>query len=223
MKKILFVTIIIFLVIIIYIINIDKKELVFKIGDSLSLSINSYNISSYDEYVKEYLINEKKYEDYIIYGKSNYKIGELQRDIKNNIDINDRHIQNILIKADLIILEIGIDDLKNILSNNNNYIYEYLDGIGRNMEELVKLIRSYCKEKILLVGYYNLNLNNNNEEYINYINNIYKSISNKYDIYYLDVDFLNSSLYFSNPDNHYLNDKGYKLLNEEIIKLIYSK
>jgi len=156
MKKIIFLFLIITVVFLTYIFNLDKKELVFQIGDSISLSKNSYGISSYNLHIKDYLNNINKYEDFIVYGKENYKIGELKRDIENNIKINDRNIQNILIKADLIIIEIGTDDLVPILFNyEKEKIYEYLDGITHNMDLLINNIKKYCKEKILLVGYYN--------------------------------------------------------------------
>lgn len=222
MKKIIFICILVLFVFIIYIINIDKKEFVFLVGDSLSLSKNSYGITNYDGYLNDYLKKRNISEKYIIYGKEEYRIGELERDIKSNIIVNDRHIQNILIKADLVIIEIGIDNLVPILfSNDKDYIYDYLDGIIVNMESLIKIIKSYCKEKILLVGYYNPYLNNNNIKYINYVNEKYKSISNKYQIDYLDLSDLNKEEYFSNPSNYYLNNKGYKKLNDKIIDLIY--
>lgn len=222
MKKIIFICILVLFVFIIYIINIDKKEFVFLVGDSLSLSKNSYGITNYDGYLNDYLKKRNISEKYIIYGKEEYRIGELERDIKSNIIVNDRHIQNILIKADLVIIEIGIDNLVPILfSNDKDYIYDYLDGIIVNMESLIKIIKSYCKEKILLVGYYNPYLNNNNIKYIDYVNEKYKSISNKYQINYLDLSDLNKEEYFSNPSNYYLNNKGYKKLNDKIIDLIY--
>ena len=222
MKKIIFICILVLFVFIIYIINIDKKEFVFLVGDSLSLSKNSYGITNYDGYLNDYLKKRNINEKYIIYGKEEYRIGELERDIKSNIIVNDRHIQNILIKADLVIIEIGIDNLVPILfSNDKDYIYDYLDGIIVNMESLIKIIKSYCKEKILLVGYYNPYLNNNNIKYIDYVNEKYKSISNKYQIDYLDLSDLNKEEYFSNPSNYYLNNKGYKKLNDKIIDLIY--
>ncbi len=222
MKKIIFICILVLFVFIIYIINIDKKEFVFLVGDSLSLSKNSYGITNYDGYLNDYLKKRNISEKYVIYGKEEYRIGELERDIKSNIIVNDRHIQNILIKADLVIIEIGIDNLVPILfSNDKDYIYDYLDGIIVNMESLIKIIKSYCKEKILLVGYYNPYLNNNNIKYIDYVNEKYKSISNKYQINYLDLSDLNKEEYFSNPSNYYLNNKGYKKLNDKIIDLIY--
>jgi lysophospholipase L1-like esterase len=214
MKKFLIFYFIVLFVITITILNKDNKELIFKIGDSLSLSKNSFNSRSYDNYFKDYLKN--KFEDYIVYGYSNYRIGELKRDISDNIIINNRPIQNILIKSDLVIIEIGIDELMYALNVLEKY--EYLDGMINSMEELIKLIKKYCKEKILLVGYYNPS--NEDDKYIEYINNKYFELSKKYNIYYLDITELNKKMYFSS-NNHYLNDKGYNWLNTQIIKTIY--
>ena len=214
MKKFLLIFMVILFVLTIYILYKDEKELIFKVGDSLSLSINSYNIKSYDNYYKDYL--GKKYEDYIVYGKENYRIGELLRDIESNIEVNNKTIQNILIKSDLVIIEIGIDELYMALNVSDKY--KYLDGMINDMNKLINIIKKYCKEKILLVGYYNPN--SNNQKYINYINERYEDISKKYNIKYLNIDELNNRKYYSG-NNYHINDKGYLWLNNQIIKAIY--
>ena len=215
MKRFLLIYMITLFVLGIYMLNRDNKELIFKIGDSLSLSINSYNVSSYDDYYKDYL--GKKLEDYLIYGNQNYRIGELKRDIENNIKINSRNIQNILIKSDLVIIEIGIDEL--VMALNVSDRYKYLDEMINNMNELVHIIKKYCKEKILLVGYYNP-FKNEYQKYIDYINNKYKEISQKYNIKYLNIDELSKKEYFSS-NNYHINDLGYNWLNNQIMKTIY--
>ena len=215
MKKFLLIYMVILFTTAIYLLNKDNKQFIFKTGDSLSLSLNSYNIYSYDNYYKDYL--KDKLENYIVYGNINYRIGELKRDIEKNIKINNRTIQNILIKSDLIILEIGIDELMYALNVVDKYTY--LDGMVSNMESLIFLIRKYSKEKIVLVGYYNPSIIEN-QKYIDYINDKYKEICKKYNIKYLDVGQLNKKEYFSSNNNH-LNDKGYNWINNQIIKAIY--
>lgn len=217
MKKFLLFFMVTLFIIGIYMLKKDNKELIFKVGDSLSLSLNSYNIESYDNYYKDYLKN--KYEDYIVYGSKNYRIGELIRDIENNKIINNRTIQNILIKSDLVIIEIGIDEIYMALNVSNKY--EYLDGMVSDMEKLLNLIRKYCKEKIVLVGYYNPS-KEENQKYIDYINDKYYEISEKYKIKFINVSELNNKKYFSS-NNYYINDKGYNWLNNEIIKRVYKE
>ena len=216
MRKFLLVFMTLLLVISIYLLNKDNKKFIFKVGDSLSLSINSYNIMSYDGYYKDYLKN--KLEEYIIYGEENYRIGELIRDINDNIEINNRTIQNILIKSDLVIIEIGIDELYMALNVSNKY--EYLDEMVNDMEKLINLVKKYCKEKIIIVGYYNPTRNIENQKYVNYINEKYYDISKKYKINYLNIDELNNKEYFSS-NNYHINDKGYNWLNSQIMKTIY--
>jgi len=216
MRKFLLVFMTLLLVISIYLLNKDNKKFIFKVGDSLSLSINSYNIMSYDGYYKDYLKN--KLEEYIIYGEENYRIGELIRDINDNIKINNRTIQNILIKSDLVIIEIGIDELYMALNVSNKY--EYLDEMVNDMEKLISLVKKYCKEKIIIVGYYNPTRNIENQKYVNYINEKYYDISKKYKINYLNIDELNNKEYFSS-NNYHINDKGYNWLNSQIMKTIY--
>lgn len=217
MRKFLLIYMVTLFVIGIYLLNKDNKEFIFKTGDSLSLSINSYNIHSYDDYYKDYL--KKRLEDYIVYGYQNYRIGELKRDIEDNIKIDNRNIQNILIKSDLVIIEIGIDELYMALNVSDKY--KYLDGMITSMDELLSLIRTYCKEKIILVGYYNPSIKEK-QKYVDYINDKYKELSKKYNIKYLDLDELNKKDYFSS-NNYHLNDKGYYWLNSNIIKTIYKK
>lgn len=216
MRKFLLVFMTLLLVISIYLLNKDNKKFIFKVGDSLSLSINSYNIMSYDGYYKDYLKN--KLEEYIIYGEVNYRIGELIRDINDNIKINNRTIQNILIKSDLVIIEIGIDELYMALNVSNKY--EYLDEMVNDMEKLINLVKKYCKEKIIIVGYYNPTRNIENQKYVDYINEKYYDISKKYKINYLNIDELNNKEYFSS-NNYHINDKGYNWLNSQIMKTIY--
>lgn len=216
MRKFLLVFMTLLLVISIYLLNKDNKKFIFKVGDSLSLSINSYNIMSYDNYYKDYLKN--KLEEYIIYGEENYRIGELIRDIEKNIKIDNRTIQNILIKSDLVIIEIGIDELYMALNVSDKY--NYLDEMVNDMDKLINLVKKYCKEKIILVGYYNPTKNIENQIYVNYINEKYNDISKKYKISYLNIDELNNEKYFSS-NNYHINDKGYNWLNSQIMKTIY--
>ena len=215
MKKFLLFLMVSLLVLTIYILNKDNKEYIFKIGDSLAMSINSKNIPSYDDYYKDYLKND--FEKYIVHASYNYRIGEAIRDIKSNIKVSDKNIQNILIKSDLVIIEIGIDELYNSLNVNNKY--EYLDEMTSKMEELISIIRKYCKEKIVLVGYYNIG-NLDNLKYVNYVNDKYKDISSKYNIMYIDLDFLNDKKYFSG-NNYHINDIGYIELNNKILSTVY--
>ena len=131
--------------------------------------------------------------------------------------MTDKNIQNILIKSDLVIIEIGIDELYNSLNVNNKY--GYLDEMINKMEELISTIRKYCKEKIVLVGYYNIG-GLDNLKYVNYVNDKYKDISTKYNIMYIDLDFLNDKKYFSG-NNYHLNDIGYIELNNRILNTVY--
>lgn len=214
MKKILILILVVLLVITIFILNINQKKLIFKIGDSISLSINSNNLKSFDNYYKD--IYKNNYKDYIIYGKDKYKIGELERDINRNIKVNDFTIQNLLIKSDILIIEIGQDEM--IFSINTIDIYSYLDTMVKSITNLVNEIRKYNKEKIIFVGYFN-SINKDYQKYFDYINIRIENICKKYNIIYINPIILNNNKYFSIINNK-LNDLGYKKLNELIISNI---
>ena len=100
-----------------------------------------------------------------------------------------------------------------------NQEYSYLDGMVLEMDKLLTLIRKYCKEKIVLVGYYNPSTQDK-QKYIDYINDKDKELSKKYNLKYLNVDELNNKKYFI-ENNYHLNDKGYYWLNSNIVKAIY--
>ena len=101
--------------------------------------------------------------------KSNYiyyyddtRFKDIISDIEKNIKLNNRHIQNILVRADNIYL-----DLNNIEVTKND-IYD--------LNNLLAYLRSFTKENIIIIL--------KKEEYSsnNLINNWIFKIKNKYDI-----------------------------------------
>ena len=77
-------------------------------------------------------------------------------------------------------------------------LYNYIDDLAKDLEELLLLMREYCKEDIVLIGYYNpypyLN-NSNTEDIFSYLNEKYADISHEYDVTYVEI----STLFKENP------------------------
>ena len=178
MKKLLLIIFILLLVFLIYYLNIDRKKYVLSIGDSTIL--NNINL---DEDIKK--LYGKKLEKYVLYGNDgDYRIIDLINDINNNKDfIYDRNkytLDNAIIKADIIIISIGMNDLK---YNKNNNDYDYIDEVINDLDKLFSIIRKYSKEKILVFNYYL-----DNDKLTRYVNSRLGKLVNKYKIDIIDYD-----------------------------------
>jgi len=113
MKNIFFLFLIIISVILIYMFANKDKDLVFSLGQDTG-DIN--------------------------YISTDYRITDIIIDIENNINIDGYDIQNLLVKATTI----------NIDLNQYMYIKDYSSIISqiKDLEDLYKLIRKYSKENI---------------------------------------------------------------------------
>lgn len=230
MKKILFIGTLLLGIFLIYLSTLDKKVFYLSLGDELSVGYNEFNDRDYgySDYVKEYLEKNNVLEVYInSYFKENLRTTDLIRMIDDNekvlIDGKNRSIKNALIKADLVTLSIGNNDIMSKLSLYKNYnqreIYEYLDSYLLDLESLIKLIKEYCKEDIIFIGYYNILNDSAADKYFKYLNDKAKNIINKYDIKYIDI--LDKMKVKENKSNKfYPSKKGYISIGIEIEKII---
>lgn len=199
MKKILILGVIILSIFIIYLTTLDKKVYYLVLGDEISLGLTSNNKyeKNYTEYIKEYLEEKNILEKYINeYTTQNYRITDIINDINNNKEIEDtkQSLKNALIKADLVTLSIGTNDIISKIEDINkmnkidyNKFKKNLETIKNDYEKLLKQLREYCKEDIIIIGIY---INTNNENINNMLINLneeFKTISNKYNIEYIDL------------------------------------
>lgn len=173
MKKIILIILMFILVFLIYYLNLDRKVYVLSIGD--------YVFDDNNE-IKNYL--GKKLEDNVIYSNDgDYRIIDLINDIKDNKKFNFNNkeytINNALIKADVIFISIGMNDLRFNKVNNN---YDYVDEVLKDLDALFNLIRKYSKEKIYIFNYYNLG-----DELTSYINSRLDKIVDRYNISVIDT------------------------------------
>lgn len=213
MKKILISSIVILFVFLIYLANLDKKVYYLNLGDSLIIG-NNYNSNTYSNIIKDYLFDKDllgKYNDgyYMKSIRTTDLINMIDNNYKNDKGVTIKHA---LIKADLLTLSIGINDLINQISIidkvDENELYQYVDEVMIDMDKLLEKIRTYCKEDIVLIGYYNPIYTDHNtliDDIIIYMNNKIQGLSNKYKIKYLDV--------YETIKKHpsYINESGYSL------------
>lgn len=233
MKKILFIGILCLGVFLIYLSTFDRKIFYLSLGDELSVGYNAFNTKDYgySDYVKGYLEKNNKLELYVnSYFKKNLRTVDLiemiDENVKMNVNGKERTIKNALIKADLITLSIGNNDIVSKLSLYENYskkeIYEYLDSFLIDLENLIKLVKEYCKEEIIFIGFYNT-LDENTDIYFKYLNDKSKKIMNKYDIIYLDIfdsmkQYKNNSFYPNKDGYIYIGKQIEGILNKEILE-----
>lgn len=176
-KPLLFLFLIIMLIFLIYK-KTEDKEIYY-------LNIDLSNSNKYDKYI----INYKKLEKYVKYpNKDNYRTTDLIKDIKENKKIKNQTLTNALIKADILTIYIGINDINyKIGYTDKEEIYEYVDEMMDDVDNLLKIIRKYCKEKIYLISIKN-EIGISYNDMFNYINNRLKNISKRYNIKYLDIN-----------------------------------
>lgn len=219
MKILLFISFIIIIIFLIYLTTIDKEVYY------LNISIEE-NENSYDKYICNYLEEKQKLERYITgYIDSNDRVTDLINIIDENksIKINNQNqaIKNSLIKADLVTIFIGLNDINYKIGYSNiNELYNYADSFLEDLEEMLKIVREYCKEDIILIGYYNI-YGSYYDEYFDYINREAELICKDY-----DIEFISSfEIYDSDKhiDNILLNKQENKIISEKIIEVIDRK
>ena len=134
--------------------------------------------------------------------------------------------------ADIITLSTGLNELLYKLQNENldSYqMYKYIDNLIEDIDDLIDIIKKYCKEDIFILGYYNPYVNKNVsddiDKYIKYANNKLIELSKDEEIIYIDLYNIlkNNSQVFTSVDSHYPNIDEYKLISREIIEKIEKK
>ena len=221
MKKIMIIGLIILSIFLIYLCNLDRKV--------YYLAINSFETGStevYTEYVKNYLKEKDVLEVYVDdYSKENLTTTDLQTEINSNKKIikNDTEItlKNALIKADLVTLSFSGNDVINRISSSK--VYDYIDELGKDLDDLLKLIREYCKEDIILVGYYDPILTNNSAEVFKYLNKKYSEICEDNNVNYIDL----TNSFENQPDfldeNKFPTQSGENMIASRVIEQIDKK
>lgn len=229
----------------IFLITRDKKIYYLSLGDSLAAGQTPYNTisNSYGDYVAEYFKDKEVLEFYTKkFAKSGYRSIDLLNDIKSNkeikVDGKKITIKNALIKADLVTVSIGANDLFYKLNIGNEFdlnefddVYSYVDETILDVDKLLYELRKCCKEQIMVFGFYNpftnfsSSLANMVEPIIVYANGKMENIVKKYDMTYVDIHdmFLANDNYLPDTLEIHPTKDGYKAMSKAIIKLIDEK
>lgn len=209
MKKIIFTVIIFLVTFLIYYFNINKEIYYVSLGDFLSYGINNKDIvdNSYSDSIMKH--NKNNLNNYVNYSSfDDYRVMDLINDINYNKTITysnkEYKIQNLLIKANLITLSIGMNDL----IYKKNLDYDYVDNLLNDIDVLLELIRKYNKDEIYFLSFYNII---GDEELIKYSNKKLLNICEKNKIKFVDISQLNkyviNSIYPTNDGYTYITDK----------------
>ena len=217
MKKIIISILIFLIVFLIYYFNISEKTYYLSLGDYLAYGINNLKEvdNNYSDNIKNY--HKDKLSNYINYSYyDDYRVMDLINDINYNklviYENKEYRIQNLLIKANLITISIGMNDLiyKSKLEDD---LYEYTDQLLKDIENLQILVRKYNKDQIYFLSFYNAI---DNEELINYANKRLESICNKNNIKIIDISLLGNYLI----DGIYPTNDGYAYITSQILQNI---
>lgn len=145
--------------------------------------------------------------------KDDYHLNDLINIIKYNeeIEVNGKNesIHQLLKKADILIISIGMNDIYYKLNEDTFEIYTYLNDLINNYETLLKLISHYDYKEVYILNYYNIS--NKNTDLFTYINYKLNKLTTSYNYTYLDISKIlnnNSNYYLKNSDFS-LNNKGY--------------
>ena len=225
LKKLLILLILSTSVFFIYNHTKNTKYVITNIGDQLSLGINSYGIKtpSYVDYYKDYLLDTKN--EVIInntYSNKKQSISNILTLIKTT-----PNMKRYLYDSNLVIITLGYNDIiYNILTEENiteNKYNSIMKNIIQEYEELIKEIKKYYHEQIIVVGYYDYNKEN---IYINKgIKELNNYLQNNKEITYINTkkQLKNRSKYFDNPSSYYPNQEAYYLISKKIIEKTLEK
>lgn len=198
------------------------------IGDK-SLFSNTVKSVNYVDLISNYLLEEDKlgfYSKDFIY--ENIRVTDLLNKIKENDIQDDLSIQNILNKTNLLVINIGNNELNYKISNidvenaNDKYIYKYLDEVINDIMHLLYKIDNISKANIIFIGYYNDTINSYNDRYYDYINSKLEKKLKKLNITYINTQkILNEKRSYLDIDkNVYITSDGNIRLYDVILSKI---
>jgi len=237
MKKIIIIISVIISVLIIYLITVDRKIYYLALGDDITIN-KTEDDCGYSNYVRDYLEYYGKLEIYINeFSQKNYRITDLITDIDNNKKVKvgktEKSIKNALIKADLLTLSIGMNDLTSIINmetlgyeQDYQYFYNRADEIIKDLEKLLIIIREYCKEDIFLIGiYYPYQLQNSElNNVFSYLNNRYKEICRIYNVNYIEIyDLFNANPAYLATDTNQPSKEGLEAIGNQIVVMLNNR
>ncbi len=226
---------ILLLIFLIYLTTLDKYVYFLPLGDSLAHGTTPYGEkdTSYNEILKKYFSKKNILESFIDnFIEEDYRTTDLIRDINDNkkVIINNKKqsIKNALIKADLVTLSIGMNDLYYKLNSSNlmnEDLYDHVDELINDIDNLFELLRKYCKEDIIITNFYRTTSLMNNDflnDVFKYANNKLKEKCQKYNIHYVEINEILENNYetLPIPTSFLPSRSGHTAISNELIKII---
>lgn len=169
------------------------------------------NDSSFNEYVINSLNTNIQYND--LYTDNDYRIVDLVNIIKYNEE-KDVSIHYLLKKSDILTIFIGMNELYSNLNNDTKSIYNYLNDMVNDMNDLLMKISEYDYDNVYVLGYYCIDKNKN--DIFTYINYKIKVLTHKYGYNYVDLNGVIDINDLIENNNYKLNEKG----KDKISKII---
>jgi lysophospholipase L1-like esterase len=136
-------------------------------------------------------------------------------------------VVTISIGANDLFYKLGINSL-DIAYYSEADLKKYVDEVLTDVESLIVQVKKYCKEDIILIGYYNplWHMKKSYAKEIDpvfvYANNKLKDICKKNDLYYVDILklFEQNNNYLPNPLDIHPSNEGYSAISKKVIDMI---
>ncbi len=203
MKKILKILLILFLFLSCYLIYIITDKDI----------INYMAIGNNSDFNKYVIDDNTNYND--LYTNNDYRIVDLVNIIKYNQE-KDVSIHYLLNKANILTINVGMNELYEKLDNNTHDIYSYLNEMVSDMNILLNEISRYDYDKVFVIGYYNIDRKNN--DIFTYINYKIKRLVLEYGYKYIDLNRVIGKNDLIKTDSYELNNIGKEKISKKIVK-----
>jgi hypothetical protein len=183
-----------------------------KLKDKSIYYVNIQDIYDSVEYsypIRNEIEKKEKLEKFVEFRYEDLRITDLIQMIRENdyiyVDHKKQTIQNALIKADIITLFVGMNEVSYGLSKKYpEDIYNYMDTLLLDIETLLEEIKKYSKEKVFFIGYY-YELEKD-KGYITYLNEKLEKICKKEGVTYIPNEtYLNKNKNIANIQSSVLN------------------
>lgn len=230
LKTIIVLLCIIFTIFFIYLTTLDRKVYYLSIGDYITTGMDEK--FTWNQKIVNELKKKKKFEVYINeFSNMNLRTTDLIYQIKNNekkiVNGEEKSIKNALIKADLVTLSIGMNDFLykmnlDVEEFSMEELYDYVDEMSEDTDTLLRLLREYCKEDIMMTNYYvprNMNSDKANKM-IYYANKRLESMAEAYQIEIIDLSTYTVNNSYFDHDTALLSEKGEEELGNEVMEVV---
>lgn len=206
----------------IYLLFQDKKVYYVALGDGVAKGMTAFSVKgySYNDYIKDELENAHDLEKYLdAFTEADLRVKDLNLLIEKNHEMivgeKSIPIQQALAKADVITLQIGMDEI----AAKEKVTTKDLKTYQKELEKTFRYLKRYANNTVIIIGfYYNNVISNKVVDTINqYLEEL--SIQNKYR-FINPTDILQGDEYFFTPKSHYITYKGHRVLADEIRKYL---